>query len=262
MLKKLFGMTIVTVLGVSAAFSQTQAASKGSANGGTNSSVSKGQKELISSGTVANAELMNSVDVRKSKVGDEVILKTTKAIKMNGETTVAKGATLVGKITEIQQKTKENAQSRIGMLFDRIEGKNLSAPVTITLISMTGLKAAAGNSDTFADTGVMGSSSTSAQSSSSGGLLGGVGNTVGGVGNTVGGLVNTTTQTAGNVVGGVTQTAGNTVGGVTRTVNGIQISQSMGGSASGSTTLTSQNKNMRIEKGVTFNVQFNNSVHN
>jgi hypothetical protein len=89
----------------------------------------------------------------------------------------------------------------------------------------------------------------------------------------VGSVVNTTASTAGNVVGGVTQTAGNTLGGVTQTagntvgtvgqtVNGIQITQSMGGSASGSTMFAAQNKDVKIEKGATFNVQFNSSVQN
>jgi hypothetical protein len=258
MLKTIFTIAFLMVIGIATTAAQSQTSSKASANGSNRSSVNKGEKELISSGTVVNAALMNSVDVRKSKVGDEVILKTTKAIKTNGETTVAKGATLVGRITEIQQRTKENAQSRITMLFERIEGKDLSAPVSVSILSMTGLKASGGNSDTFADTGLMSSSSASSSpSSGSGG-----GGLLGGVGNTVGGLVNATTQTAGNVVGGVTNTAGNTVGAVTSTVNGIQISHSLSGSASGSTSFSSQNKNLRIDKGASFNLQFNSSVQN
>jgi hypothetical protein len=224
--------------------------------------------ELISSGTIVNAELMNSIDVRKSKVGDEVLLKTTKAIKENGDTVVAKGTTLVGRITEIQQRTKDNAQSRVGMLIDRIQGKDLNAPISVSILSMTAARATAATNDAFADAGLMSSSSGSVQSGGSGGggLLGGVGNTVGGVVNTAtqttGNVVGGVTQTATNTVGGVTQTAGNTVGGVGRTVNGIQISQAMGGSASGSTNFSAQHKDVRIEKGATFNVQFNSSVSN
>jgi len=270
MFKTITLITTFTVFGVFSAFAQVQSSSKAASNAAGQGSVSKGPNQMIAAGTIVDAELMNSVDVRKSKVGDQVVLRTTKAVKSNGNTVMAKGTTLVGKITEIQQKTKESAQSRIGMLFDRVEGKNLNAPISISILSMTGLRSTAGvgDSDTFADSGLMSSSSASAQrsSSSGGGLLGGVGNTVGGV-------VNTTTQTTGNVVGGVTQTTGNVVNGVTRaagntvgsvgqTVNGIQILQSMGGSASGSTSFTSQSKELRIEKGVTFNVQFNNSIQN
>ena len=271
MFKTITLITTLTIFSVFSAFSQVQSNSKAAGKASGHGSVSKGPNQMIAAGTIVDAELMNSIDVRKSKVGDQVLLRTSKAIKSNGDTAVAKGTTLVGRITEIQQKTKENAQSRIGMLFDRIEGKNLNAPISVSILSMTGLRstAGAGDSDAFTDTGLMSGSRALAQRSSNsggGGLLGGVGNTVGGV-------VNTTTQTAGNVVGGVTQTTGNVVNGVTRTagdavgsvgptVNGIQISQSMGGSASGSTSFSSQRKDLRIVKGVTFNVQFNNGIHN
>lgn len=269
MLKRVLLAAAITAFGAFAAFSQVQSTSKGSSNASSNTAVNKGDRELITSGTIVNAELMNSIDVRKSKVGDQVFLKTTKAIKQGGDTVVAKGTTLVGRITEIQQRTKENSQSRIAMLIDRIQGKELDAPISVSILSMTAARATAATNDAFADAGLMSSSSTSVQksgSSSGGGLLGGVGNTVGGV-------VNTTTQTAGSVVGGATQTVGSTVNGVTqttgntvgaagRTVNGIQISQAMGGSASGSTNFSAQSKDVRIEKGTTFNVQFNNSVSN
>jgi hypothetical protein len=266
MFTRLSLLAVLLVFGGISGFAQTQASSRASGNSSSNTSVSKGQKEIISSGTVANAELMNSIDVRKSKVGDQVMLKTTKAIKQNGQTVVAKGSTLVGRITEIQRRTKENGESRVGMLFETIEGKNLNAPISVSILSMTAARAAASANDTFADAGLMSSSSASAQSSSGGGLLSGVGNTVGGVVNTAssttGNVVGGVTQTASNVVGGVTQTAGNTVGTVGRTVNGIQITQSMGGSASGSTMFSAQNKDVKIEKGATFNVLFNNSVQN
>jgi hypothetical protein len=267
MLKKLLFSTTLTVLAATVAFSQAQATTKGSSSSSSKTSVSKGDRELISSGTIVNAELMNSIDVRKSKVGDEVLLKTTKAIKENGDTVVAKGTTLVGRITEIQQRTKDNAQSRVGMLIDRIHGKDLNAPISVSILSMTAARATAAAGDTFADAGLMSNSGGSVQSSGSnggsgGGLLSGVGNTVGGVVNTTSNVVGGVTQTATNTVGGVTQTAGNTVGGVGRTVNGIQISQAMGGSASGSTSFSAQHKDVRIEKGATFNVQFNNSVSN
>lgn len=268
MMKQIILIATIGTFTTISAIAQAQASNKASADSSSKTSVSKGQKEIISSGTIVNAELMNTVDVRKSKVGDEVILRTTKSIKSGGDTVVAKGSTLVGRITEIQQRTKENAQSRISMLFEQIKGKTLDAPISVSILSMTSARAAAQVNDTFADAGLTATSSTTAQSSGSGGggLLSGVGNTAGGLVNstvsTAGNVVGGATQTAGSAVGGVTQTAGNTVGTVGRTVNGIQISQAMGGSASGSTTLSSGSKDFRIEKGATFNVQFNSSVNN
>ena len=209
MYKQISLIAVLVVFGGVSGFSQAQASNKTSGNASSKSSVSKGQREIISTGTVTNAELMNSIDVRKSKVGDQVALRTMKAIKQNGETVVAKGATLFGRITEVQQRTKQNGESRLGMLFDRIEGKNLNAPISVSVLSMTAARATAAVDDSFADAGFMTSSSTSARSSNSGGG----GGLLGGVGNTVGGVVNTTTSATGNVVGGVTQTAGNVVGG-------------------------------------------------
>lgn len=98
------------------------------------------------------------------------------------------------------------------------------------------------------DSDISGSSQTSGtvrSQGSGGGLLGGVGSTVGGV-------VNTTTGTLGNVAGSVANTVGTTAGGLGRTVNGIQISNSVSGSAAGGATLSSPSKNIRLEKGVMF----------
>ncbi len=212
---------------------------------------------LLQSGTSIEAQLQQTLDVKKATVGDEVILTTTKTIKQNGQTVVQKGARLVGRVTEVQQKTKENAQSKLGVIFDRIEGKNLSAPISATIVSITQATANTSVGDTL-NSDISGSSTSSgsiSRTNSGGGLLGGVTNTVGGV-------VNTTT----NTVGGVTNTATNTVGGTTqtlgRTLNGIQISQSSNASANGSATLSTQNKNLRIEKGVTFQLKLTESVEN
>jgi hypothetical protein len=70
----------------------------------------------------------------------------------------------------------------------------------------------------------------------------------------VGGVANTATQTVGGVTNTATQTLGGATNAVGQTVNGITISQSASGSANGSTTLSSQNKNVKLEKGVTFNL--------
>lgn len=213
---------------------------------------------LLQSGTSIEAQLQQTLDVKKASVGDEVILTTTKTIKQNGQTVVQKGSRLIGRVTEVQQKTKGNAQSKLGVIFDRIEGKNLSAPISATIVSITQATANTSVGDTL-NSDISGSSTSSGSvsrtNSGGGGLLGGVTNTVGNA-------VNTTT----NTVGGVTNTATNTVSGTTqtlgRTLNGIQISQSSNASANGSATLSTPNKNLRIEKGVTFQLRLNESVEN
>ncbi len=212
------------------------------------------------------AQLQGSIDVKNATVGDEVVLKTTKAVKQNGETVIPKGANLVGRITEVKQRSKENSMSKIGMIFDRIEGKNLDAPITASIMSITNVQAISSAGDSFGSdiTGASQSSGSVSRGGSGGGggLLGGVGNSVNGVVNsttqTTGSVLNTATNTVGNVAGTATQTAGS----LGRTVNGIQISNSVGGSASGSTTLSSPSKNLKLEKGLIFQMQVDKQTGN
>src|SRR5688572_11008458 len=71
------------------------------------------QSVEIASGTNITAELQKSLDVDKTRVGDEVVLKTKSSIRQNGHVAVPKGSTLIGRVTEVQKRTKENALSRI-----------------------------------------------------------------------------------------------------------------------------------------------------
>lgn len=211
----------------------------------------------LDSGTRIDGQLQSTVDVKKARVGDEVILKTTRSIKQNGKTIVPKGAKLLGRVTEVAQRSKQNSVSRLGMIFDRLQGGSLSTPINASIVSVTNTAANARILDDSAD--VFGSSSTTTSGSGStqtrgGGLLGGVTNTVGGV-------VNTTTQTVGGATNSVVNTAGNTVGSTTGTLaNGIQISNSTSASAQTGTTLSAANRNIRLEKGATIQLQLNSSV--
>ncbi|HLM02082.1 MAG TPA: hypothetical protein VK400_13595 [Pyrinomonadaceae bacterium] len=213
---------------------------------------------LIQSGTNLEAQLESALDVKKSKPGDEVVLRTTKAIRQNGQVVVPKGTRLIGRVTDVQQKTRQNAASRLDVVFERIQGKNLDAPLRATILSITQASANANVGDT-SGSDISGSTSSTGNVSSGSGSGGGL---LGGVGSTVGGVVNSTTQT----VGGVTNTAGQTVSGATRTlgrtINGIRISNSTDASASGSTTLSTNNNNLRLEKGVMFQLRLSEAVQN
>ncbi|HKX82870.1 MAG TPA: hypothetical protein VJL58_01510 [Pyrinomonadaceae bacterium] len=236
---------VILITSISLSFGQKQARAEKVREGDS--------KQLkLTSDTRLDAQLQSTLDVKSAKVGDEVAFKTTKAVKQNGETVIQKGSMVYGRITEVQQRTSSNAMSKIGLVFDRIEGKDLSAPISASIVSVTNIAGRAAVDDTLGSD-IAGSSTTSARTTSSGGsgggLLGGVGSTVG---NTVGGVLNTTTQTAGSVVGTAGNTVGTTTGTVGRTVGGIQISSSANASANSSTTLSSPNKNLRLEKGLLF----------
>jgi hypothetical protein len=209
-----------------------------------------GDSIALMSGTSLDAQLQKTVDVNNARVGDQVVLKVSKSIKQNGEVVIPKGTQLIGRVTEVQRRTKENSMSRLGMVFDQIQGKDLAAPFSASIVSITSVAARTAVGDSLM-TDTSGASQTSggvSRSRSGGGLLGGVGSTVGG-------LTNTATETLGTVTNTTAQTAGTATGAVGRSLNGIQISSSTSGSANVSSTLSSTNKNLRVEKGATFNLR-------
>ena len=194
-----------------------------------------------------------------------MLLKTTKAIKSGGQTVVNKGSRLVGHVTEVAQKTKNNGESRIGILFDRLEQGSLQTPISATITSITSAttNTHAGNDDMFANQSSSTRSSSSAGSSSSGGnggLLGGVGNVVGSTTSTLGNAVGSTTSAVGTTVNSTTGVVGNTTSGVGRSLGGIQISQSSSTTVEGSSVLSLQGGNIRLEKGTNFNLVLTQST--
>jgi trimeric autotransporter adhesin len=249
-MRTIFLSAVIALTAVSSMEAQVHTSSK--AGGNASAAATKGNNG-IEAGTALRGELQKTLDVRNARVGDEVVLKTTRTVKTTGGTVIEKGSKLVGRITEVKQKAGGEGLSRIGMVFDRLEGKGLDLPITASIVSITAARAAAAAGDQMqAET--MGSSRTTASASgpAGGGLLGGVGSTVGGV-------MNSTTATAGNVVSTAGQTVGSTVYGATSTVNGVssglnglQINNSVSGSANSSATLSTPNKSLRIEKGATF----------
>ena len=256
-------LTLAFGFAVNAQTANTSAS--GEASSQTSAAARAGNKSVnLDSRTRVAGELQSTIDARKAKVGDQVVLKTTQAIKSQGRTVVSKGSRLLGHITEVSQKSNSSGESRIGLLFDRLEGGSLSIPITATITSVVNgtARARANDEDLFADGGRTTStrvSSGSARSSSSGS------------GSLVGGVVNSTTSTVGSVVGGTTaavgstvdstaNVVGNTTTGVGSSLGGIRISQSSNTSLEGSSVLSLQGGNLRLEKGTTFNLMLTQSA--
>jgi hypothetical protein len=248
----------------------------GSQSSNANASARQGNKSgdvSLAQGTRIDGELQKTVDVKNAHVGDEVLLKTTRDIKQNGRTVVSKGSVLMGHVTDVARRSKQNGTSRLGMVFDRVQGKNLDAPINASIVSL--IQAAASvraadmaDADVFGSSNASGSSSRSSSSSSGGGLLGGAGNTVGGltggVTDMAGGVVNSAGQTVGGVTNTAGRTLGNTTGRITQSANGIQIfnSNSASGSApaGGGSILSSSRSDIRLEKGATLGLELNSST--
>ena len=258
MKRSIFVIGLALILGITG-LAQKKISSSASSTASNEASVSKSGRNLdIMSGTQVTGQLQNSLDVKKARVGDEVVLKTTRAVRQNGQVVVEKGSRLIGRVTEVQQRARGNAASRVGVMFDQLQQRGNQIPINALITSITQARAQTrANDDVFADMSGSSSTRTSTSSSSSGG-----GGLLGGVGNTVGGIVNTTTDT----LGGVTNTVGQTVGGVSNTVggtlSGIQITQSANVSASGdsSSILSLAGGNLRLEKGTTFNLAVSEST--
>lgn len=222
-----------------------------------------GKSINLESGTSVTGQLQNAIDARHTKVGDQVVLKTTQAIKSEGRTIIGKGSRLIGHVTEVTQKGKDNGQSRIGILFDRLEQGSLQTPIAATITSVvTGSANVHANGDDLFATDTM--TSGSARSTGSVRSSGGNGSLLGGVG----GVVNSTTSTVGNVAGGTTSAVGSTVNSTTnavggtagRSLSGIQVSQSSSASVEGSSVLSLQGGNLRLEKGTSFNLLLTQST--
>src|SRR5205807_6394660 len=101
-------------------------------------SASKQRRQVnLASNTALAAQLENSLDARHVKVGDRVALRTTEAVAQNGETIVPKGARLLGHVTDVQQRTKSNSESRIGVACARLQRAALDTPITPSIVSIT-----------------------------------------------------------------------------------------------------------------------------
>jgi hypothetical protein len=257
------GLSLVCGLAVNAQTANTSA--RGEASNQTSSAASARNRSInLDVGTRLAGELQSTIDARKAKVGDQVVLKTTQAIKSQGRTVVGKGSRLIGQVTEVSQKSKSNGESRVGLLFDRLEGGSLNMPIAATITSVVNgtASARANDQDIFASdansaTSSQASSGGSRSSSANGGLLGGVVNsTTSTVGNVVGG----TTAAVGSTVNSTANVVGNTANGLGSSLGGIQISQSSNTSVEGSSVLSLQGGNLRLEKGTTFNLMLTQSA--
>src|SRR5438045_7828984 len=98
-------MSAIAVAQTTSTSGSTQASNRTSAQ-------KQGRQIDLQSDTQLAAQLENALDARHAKVGDRVILKTTQAVKQNGQTVIPKGSQLIGRVTDVQQQAKSNGESR------------------------------------------------------------------------------------------------------------------------------------------------------
>jgi hypothetical protein len=235
-----------------------------SSNTSTSTSAKTGRGSAsLSDGTAVNATLSQLVDAKKNKPGDQVTAKTTEATKSEGKTVIPKGSKLVGHVTECKQRSKEEKESAVGIVFDKAILKNgEEIPLSVTIRALAAAQTAAassiGSDDLSAGGGAVGSARASGGGalggarSTAGAATGAVTNTAANAGSVAGGAVNSTVNAAGaahGAVGGL-----NSAGHLTSNSQGVFGLEglNLNGAASNSTQgslITSTSKNVHLDSG-------------
>ena len=82
--------------------------------------------------------LEKSVDARKNHAGDEVLARTTENVNSKRQIVIPKGSKLVGHVTEVRAKAKDESQSVLGIRFDRAvlkDGHEIPLAVSIQALA-------------------------------------------------------------------------------------------------------------------------------
>ena len=217
-----------------------------------------------------SGQLENKLDTKTAKAGDEVVLKTNEKFKTAEGTVIPKGSRLVGHVTEVQSHSKQQAESHLGLAFDRVEmhgGQSLAIHSMIQSVSPSANAAAgAAMADEEAFDAPMGGGAVGGGAVRGGGRVGSglVGGAAGGaamatnqigsgIGSTAGSAVHATGDVGGDAAGslgrGVNGAAGGAgfVGARATGIQGVMLNGDATGSASGQ--LSSANRNIHLDSG-------------
>jgi len=242
--------------------SGAQASGSGSASTSTSAANTGKSSTDISGGTKIDATLANSLDVKKNKPGDRIEARTAQDVKQDGKVVLKKGTRLVGHVTEAQARSKEQAQSQLGIVFDHAltnDGQEipLNASIQALAAARSSADAAAGSDDIVASGAGMGSASGAARTG--GGLMGGVASTAGATAGTVMNTAGSASGNAGGNLGAATRSTG-AVGGLTSMgrlssnssgvfgLEGLSINSEASSATQGSA-IVSSTKNVHLESG-------------
>ncbi len=236
---------------------------KASSSASSSTSAQAGQNSVsLSSGTTIEAALSSPVDARKNKEGDQVVARTTQAVKSDGQVVIPKGSRLVGHVTQAKAKAKGESQSALGIVFDRAVLKNgQEVPLHVVIQALAAAEASASTPLGAADT--MGTAGGSGRAGSSGGgAVGGVGSTVGSTAGAVTSTAGAVGNTAATTVGATANTAASTTGAAGRGAAAALTSSSTGviglqglalnsevSSATQGSLIVSSTKNVHLDSG-------------
>jgi hypothetical protein len=200
--------------------SKSKAASGARHNSGGSASTGGTGSAVLSSGTTLNGELSHSLDAKTCKPGDQVTAKLTQDVKSDGKVVAPKGSKLVGHVTEAKARSKDSADSSLGIVFDKAvlkSGQEISFNGAVQALAPpvnAAVSAAGDESTSIGGPGSSGGGGARRSGGGGGGLLGGVGSTVGGA-------TSTTTGVVGGATGSVTSATSGAVNGTAGLAGGL-----------------------------------------
>jgi hypothetical protein len=245
-----------------------QASGGASSTSGTSAQAGSNSASLAN-GTALNAELNSSLDSKKAKTGDQVVARTTEAVKSDGKTIIPKGTKLVGHVTQASAKAKGDSESALAIQFDKAILKNgQEMPLNVAIRALAAGQSNASAGSPGPDLDAMGNAGAAAAGGSP--MSGGTRGAVGGVTSTAGaaaGSVANTAATVDRTAGGAVNAAGSAAGSASSTVGGLngagQLTSNSRGvfglnglnlvtdasSATQGSVITSAGKNVHLEGG-------------
>jgi hypothetical protein len=102
-------------------------------------SATAGQAEHQVPAVAVSAELTKRIDTKNAKQGDEVQARVTDAAKLPDGMELPRGTKLIGKVTDVKAKSKEDKSAHLAFNIDHAvlkDGKEL--PVVVIVMSVTG----------------------------------------------------------------------------------------------------------------------------
>ena len=137
----------------------------------------------LASGSSVNAVLTKPVDSGRSKPGDPVSARTTQTARTEGGTSIPKGSTLMGHVSDAHAAAEGQPGSSMGIVFDKVVTRD-GHEIPLRNVGIQAVAAAEASAASSAgDAGAMMGAAGRAGMSRGGGLLG---RTTGAVGGTVG----------------------------------------------------------------------------
>ena len=216
----------------------------------------------LASGSSVNAVLTKPVDSGRSKPGDPVSARTTQNARTEGGTSIPKGSTLMGHVSDAHVAAEGQAGSSMGIVFDKVVTRD-GHEIPLRNVGIQAVAAAEASAASSApDAGAVMGAAGGAGMSRRGGLLG---RTTGTVGGTVGsglGAAGGVGSLAGGA-SGVLQAGPGAMGGLNAAgmltagssgvfgLHGLSLSGGAAGATTGSV-MTSTGKSVHLDQGTRF----------